>query len=147
QVAPGSRGTGAGRDAVPPLAWWDAGRCMVHGKFDATVFGAVAMLVANAQCTPPSARLPSRETLAAAATAGNIPKAPATTAPGGGRPADQSGTVPGSGTASPGSSSLPTSSGHRPSWKGGRVWRRDRRGSGSGGGGGGGGVDEGDSIG
>ncbi|CAM9263924.1 unnamed protein product, partial [Ectocarpus fasciculatus] len=39
QVAPGSRGTGTGRDVVPPLAWWDAGRCMVHGKFDATVFG------------------------------------------------------------------------------------------------------------
>lgn len=32
----GSAGGGAG---VPPLAWWDTGRCMVHGKFDATVFG------------------------------------------------------------------------------------------------------------
>lgn len=35
-------GVGCGTTVVvPPLAWWDAGRCMVHGKFDATVFGGV----------------------------------------------------------------------------------------------------------
>lgn len=34
--APQGRGAGG---VVAPLAWWDAGRCMVHGKFDATVLG------------------------------------------------------------------------------------------------------------
>lgn len=24
---------------VPPLSWWDTGRCLVHGKFDATLLG------------------------------------------------------------------------------------------------------------
>ncbi|CAM9609383.1 unnamed protein product, partial [Scytosiphon promiscuus] len=61
QVASGSRGKGkTAPGAVSPLAWWDAGRCMVHGKFDATVFGGVALLVANAYSTSQTTRLPPR---------------------------------------------------------------------------------------
>lgn len=38
--------------ASPPLAWWDAGRCMVHGKFDATVLGGeVVGVTCRRSCT------------------------------------------------------------------------------------------------
>lgn len=44
-TGPTSAGDGAG---VPPLAWWDTARCMVHGKFDATVFGGARRFIDGA---------------------------------------------------------------------------------------------------
>lgn len=57
----GARGPVAGdKKGVPPLAWWDSGRCMVHGKFDATLLGGEggrfsfeALGSMFGECTPP----------------------------------------------------------------------------------------------